>query len=613
MKTKKITREKIVETAVELFSQSGMDAVSMDDIAKKLGVTKPVIYYYFKDKDEMVKYAFNLKKKEIESIFNDLKTFGELSEFIRAIIDKHYMFFSKNALHVNCFFKMIDFGKRDYLRKMAEDVREKNKTKIKAAVENLYLKGKKIGSDTAEVISIFISSLISYLIFEIKMSGKVDMKSIYRLIDVFIKGLGVFFIIMFFSFNFWAMDLNVDEAVEIAFKKNISVLNAYTSERIYKEKINEYYGSAWPQISVSANYTKNIEKPLAFFGGRKTEVGMENVYTMGLNLNQVVWAGGKVDTAIKMARIYSNISVENTKQIKNIIKKSVKQIFYSILYAKELLKLQTDILNISKEHLLTVEEKYKQGLQSDLNVLRQKVEVSNNEPALIKAENLYKTGVLNLKNLLGFELDEEINIVGKLDYNYKKYSFEELYKTALLNRPDYKLSLLNKDMAEKQLKIEKAGHWPTISLFASKQFSGQSETSKFPDENTRGWSSAIGLSFNMPIFNGFSTVSKIKQAEYNLELAERNIEDIKRKIKIEIMESLFAIEEAEKRIESQKVSVENAEKVLKATEERFKNGLASQLEINDATVAYNAARLGYLTAVYDYIISVINLDYTIGL
>ncbi|HPO96260.1 MAG TPA: TolC family protein, partial [Elusimicrobiales bacterium] len=68
-----------------------------------------------------------------------------------------------------------------------------------------------------------------------------------------------------------------------------------------------------------------------------------------------------------------------------------------------------------------------------------------------------------------------------------------------------------------------------------------------------------------------------------------------------------------KRIESQKVGVENAAKVLKSTEERFNNGLSSQLELNDATLVYNTARLSYISAVYDYITAVVNLDYVVGI
>ncbi|MDR1123221.1 MAG: TetR/AcrR family transcriptional regulator [Elusimicrobiota bacterium] len=47
------TKEKILETAFDLFAQRGMKDISMREIASACGVTKPVIYYYFKDKDAL--------------------------------------------------------------------------------------------------------------------------------------------------------------------------------------------------------------------------------------------------------------------------------------------------------------------------------------------------------------------------------------------------------------------------------------------------------------------------------------------------------------------------------------------------------------------------------
>jgi len=613
MKKTKITKELIIKKAIELFSQKGIDNVSMNEISALLNITKPVLYYYFKNKDDMINYAFSLRAKEMSEIFSGMTGIKDLENFIKAIIQRHYEFFAKNESNIKCFFKIVDSDQRKYLIKMANEMISKNKNFIKTQIEEIKKINTKFKNIDTEIISNFISAIISYLIIERKMERKIDLKILNKMIDIFLKGILIIIIFFIFSIKINAseIELSIENAINIAFDKNISVLNAYTSEKVYREKINEYYGGVYPQISLSAGYTRNIDKPLAFFGTGKVEMGRDNSYSMSIDLYQILWAGGKVDTGIQMAKIYNDISKENTRLTKNLIKKSVSSLFYSILYTKEIVNINRDNFYISKQHLETTQEKFKQGLASDLNVLRQKVEVSNNEPALIKSENLYKTGLLNLKNLLGFNFDDEINIKGDFNCSYNNYDFNELYKKALLNRPDYRLSLLNKKMSEKQIKLEKAGHWPTLSAFATKQFSGVSD-SGFPKENLRGWSFLAGVKFSMPIFSGFSVISKIKQAEYNFEIANRNIDDTSRKIKIEIEQALFDIQESLKRIESQKTSVENAKKMLEATEVRFKEGLSSQLELNDATLAYNAARLNYTQALYDFCVANVNLEYVTG-
>jgi len=610
MKKSKITKELIVQKAIELFSKKGIDGVSMNKIAASLNITKPVLYYYFKDKDDMINYAFSLRAKEMSDILDDIKEIKNIGDFIKAIMERHYEFFSKNESNIKCFFKIVDSDQRKYLLKMANEMVDKNRSFIKKQIEEIKRNNSKFKNLDTELVSNFLSAMISYIIMERKMKREINKNVLNKMVDVFLKGItGVLlFSVMVFGSG---MVISIQDSINIAFNKNISVLNAYTSEKIYREKINEYYGGVYPQISLSVGYTRNIDKPLAFFGQGKVEMGKDNSYSMSIDMYQILWAGGKVDTGIQMAKIYKDVSEENTKLTKNLIKKSVKSLFYSILYTKELVNINKEVVDLAKKHLQTTQERYKEGLSSDLDVLREKVEVSNSEPRLIKAENLYRTGLLNLKNLLGLNLDDDMKIIGDFNCGSNNYNFDELYKKALLNRPDYRLSILNKKMSEKQVQLESSAHWPTISAFATKQFFGVSD-SGFPDEKWRGWSFLAGVKFSMPIFNGFSVVSRVKQAKYNLEIAERNIDDISRKIKIELQQSLFDIEEASKRIESQKTSVENAKKMLETTEVRFKEGLSSQLELNDATLAYNSARLNYAQALYDFCVANVNLEYVIG-
>ncbi|WP_457607176.1 TetR/AcrR family transcriptional regulator [Nitratifractor sp.] len=50
MEKEKSTKEKILETAVELFSRQGYMETSLEQIAERCGITKPAIYYHFRDK-----------------------------------------------------------------------------------------------------------------------------------------------------------------------------------------------------------------------------------------------------------------------------------------------------------------------------------------------------------------------------------------------------------------------------------------------------------------------------------------------------------------------------------------------------------------------------------
>ncbi|KUG26276.1 transcriptional regulator, tetr family [hydrocarbon metagenome] len=89
------TKEKIFLTAAELFSKSGYDSVSVREICDAAGITKPVLYYYFKDKESLLKELI----EETFRIGDELKQkyFKEENDFFENIyaVIKIYKVFLK--------------------------------------------------------------------------------------------------------------------------------------------------------------------------------------------------------------------------------------------------------------------------------------------------------------------------------------------------------------------------------------------------------------------------------------------------------------------------------------------------------------------------------------
>jgi outer membrane protein TolC len=70
--------------------------------------------------------------------------------------------------------------------------------------------------------------------------------------------------------------------------------------------------------------------------------------------------------------------------------------------------------------------------------------------------------------------------------------------------------------------------------------------------------------------------------------------------------------EAKKRIAVQATTVQSAERSYALTRSRRKQGIGSQLELTDAELALNQAKVNYLQAVYDYLVAVANLEKALG-
>jgi len=407
-------------------------------------------------------------------------------------------------------------------------------------------------------------------------------------------------------------EVTVDKAVEIALANNTSVINAEKTRAIYDQKVREYWGSVYPNISLSASYYRNLELPSYFFGGTKVTAGADNQYALSVNLQQILWAGGKVRTGINIAEIYAKSAREQLRQTQQQIAYNVRVMCYDIVLASATVGIQEESLRLAQQHLTQMEDQYKQGLASDVTVLRQKVEVATTEPTLIQARNVYRLGLLNLTNLLGRDPDNEVMLTdsGSDDITAAP-DLAKLYTQALSQRPDIKVAELSRAMAKEQVTLERAGFYPTLYLVGSRSFSGQSNQT-FPNASQQAWSSAVGVTLSLPIYSGGATVARISQAELQLQQATETLSEARRNAKIEVKKAWLDLGEAQERIRSQQQAIEQARKVVESTDIRFKNGLASQLELNDATLSLSKTQELYVKARRDAYTALADIAWATG-
>ena len=615
------TRQRILRTTTILMAEKGPDAVSMREISAKLRITKPVLYYYFKDKDELIKAAFVEGTKHFQELQMEINKPGlTLEQRLERIFANHLDFITRYPDMPKCALKIMASPSEGVLSNMAMELKARNRKSLTAMLET---EARSLSAAAKDTIIRMVSAVILYFMVEARERGigSLPKNLPARMAKLIITGashLKTALVILLFSPLLASaapagpLDLTVDGAVGAALRNNATVLNAESARGIYKEKVSEYWGTVYPQLSAGAQYTRNIESPSFFIGGMKIKSGLNNVYAASLNLDQVLWAGGKVSTAIKMARLYSEASDEQYKAARAGITRAVKQLYYSVLLAGAIAEIQKETLDLARQHLATIESQYKQGVASDLAVLRQQVEVSNTEPALTKARNLYEVGLTELKNLLGLEPEAEITLSGGLDCApARPADTAVLYGKALATRPEYKNMKQQLELAEKIIKIEQAAHLPYLGAFASRAFQGQAD-SGFPSSEAQSWSTTAGLKLSLPLFSGGAVSAKVGQARYQADIARNNLAELERKIKIDVKKAWLGGKEASERLASQGTAVEQARKALAATEVRFRNGLSSQLDLNDATLALNRSQTLYTQARHDVCSAEAELKWAVG-
>ena len=93
----------------------------------------------------------------------------------------------------------------------------------------------------------------------------------------------------------------------------------------------------------------------------------------------LLWKGGAVSAGIRMGKYHSQSGYLELNETQNLIKDDVNILCYGIILSHALIQVQKENLDIAKDHLKEIQQKYKQGLASDLDVLNQKVKVYNRQ------------------------------------------------------------------------------------------------------------------------------------------------------------------------------------------------------------------------------------------
>ena len=417
-----------------------------------------------------------------------------------------------------------------------------------------------------------------------------------------------------------AVRLSVADAVALAGKNNETLLKALEDEKKAAGAVKEAWAGALPNVTLGGTYQDNFKQPVFFIATDTSTIELKvggDIETAGqIRLDQVLYAFGRVGNAVKFAGIYRNIASLGVENARGQVTYAAKEAYYRVLLMDQVARIQHESLKQAQSHQLEIEQKYSQGTASRFDLLRAQVETKNREPGVIQAENNLDLSIQDLKRILGLPKDEDPVLTDSLAYRPVQMGEEEAVAEAMEHRPELLSLMLNVEGKRKLLAIEKAGMYPIIGVYGQVQFQGESNSDDplgaVFDEDKRVISSSAGISISVPLFDGFRTVGRVRQARADLKRAEYELAEARKGLTLEISKAVRDLASYEKEYESQVATVGLAEEAYKIAETRFRSGLSTQLELTDAETALDLAKTNYATTLYGHNVAAANLERALG-
>jgi outer membrane protein len=186
----------------------------------------------------------------------------------------------------------------------------------------------------------------------------------------------------------------------------------------------------------------------------------------------------------------------------------------------------------------------------------------------------------------------------------------EWLKTAMATNPDLKAAVDAARASEKKLNQARSGHLPTVDLFANKLYNKTGSSSAIISDQTN--QNVVGVEFNMPIFEGGGTQSKVREAAYNSIASKDKAEFTKRTLTQKVTSLFSVVNNDVEKIEARKQATVSATSALEATQAGYEVGTRDIVEVLQVTKTRYAAERDYSISRYDYILNTLRLKQAAG-
>ncbi len=402
--------------------------------------------------------------------------------------------------------------------------------------------------------------------------------------------------------------LTLKEALNFAVENNATAKKSRLDIDGGKFKTQEVRAQALPQVTGNASLTYNPLIGQLVVGSQAFQLGNTWGTNAGLQLTQQLF-NQQVFTGLKAARTSESYYNLNATLTEEQVIEQVANNYYQVLVSRQQLNvIDTNIKNVKVVEKI-IANQYQNGLAKKIDVDRIQVNLTNLQTQRDQTVN----AVIMLENQLKYAMGMPVTtgIVLPPDEFSKIETLPVLADTiSVSGRTEIRLLNVQKELYELQRKAYVAEYYPTLSLTANISTTGQSNKFDLFKKNGTAFyydASAIGLTLKVPVFNGFATRSRIRQANVDLKKADIDLSNTTNALNLAYENAKTQLRDNINTIKAQRQNVALAQEIYNSTQNNYNNGLAALTDLLDTENALTAAQNSYTQALLNYKIAEIQL------
>ena len=400
--------------------------------------------------------------------------------------------------------------------------------------------------------------------------------------------------------------LTLRQCIAIAKKNSSDIKNAQISKKIEELRVKNAQALYYPDFLLNGGYSAS----------KQIDFGFErNNYSFGVTGRYTIWDHGQRNIGLLQARESRNLVDVQNDQVRQNLVFQVTQAYYEVLKAQELVKVDRQNLDRSRENRERVEAYVEAGIQIEADIATAQVREANSELALLNDQNQLDIALANLPRIMGLNPATRIRVVEneepKNEVEIVDISLDEAINRAIKARSEFMVVKSNIKQTEYALRLTQLNRYPKLNAQYNHDFNLDDYFDDSEDlGHLRYWRFAATLDF--PIFDGGVTKRRVDEIELQLDRAREDLEDLKRSVALEVQQAYLNLIRAAKSVEISDAQVRDARLSLNVIRERFIQELAILIELLDAQTVFASALTSQVRIFYDYQIARASLQKVLG-
>jgi outer membrane protein len=419
---------------------------------------------------------------------------------------------------------------------------------------------------------------------------------------------------------------DLTKSVNTALKNSTTVSTYQNNITLQTFNVKSSYGDLLPDLSFTGQWSRNHNSSL---GGTVYQNGIPitvpdysstgDNFSLGLNSSVLLFNGLANYETIDMQKQSLASLRTDLEKVRYDITMGVYQNFFDVIKKDKIVETNNNNLQTSIDQLNSIKGFVEAGKKTQSDIYKQDVQVGQNELTLVTSKNDFEKAKVDFLTTLNDDVTKSIVI----DYSKlyipttleelravidKNANFESLVQNAIKTRYDYSSVQQSIQIDETRLNIAKKNlYFPSLSAFGNYNFSSNNLTEI---DNNKTFS--FGLTLSYPIFQGFKTDLNRQIAEVNIKQKQEDLVILERQIRTDLKKSLYDLQTAYKQIEILDKNIISAQQDKLLSEENFKIGYGTLLDVQVATTNLNNLLINRINSLYNFVLSQKQIEYLSG-